>query len=86
MIEGKTSTGFEFTISDDIKNDYELIEQLSEFEDNPLMLTKVVNSILGKDQAKNLKEHVRDENGIVPTDIMVKEVVEIFNGGEIKNS
>ena len=88
MIKGKTSSGFEFEISEDVANDYELVENLGELEDNPLILGKVVNQILGKEQTARLKDHVRNEKGIVPTDRMTQEIIEIFkNGGEeTKNS
>ena len=87
MIKGKTKSGFEFKISKDVINDYELVENLGELEDNPLILGKIVNQILGKEQTNRLKDHVRNEKGIVPTDKMTKEIIEIFqNGGEeIKN-
>ena len=88
MIKGKTSSGFEFTISKDVTNDYELVENLGELEDNPLILGKIVNQILGKEQTINLKDHIRNENGIVPTDKMTQEIIEIFKnaGEETKNS
>ena len=88
MIKGKTSSGFEFEISEDVANDYELVENLGELEDNPLILGKIVNQILGKEQTARLKDHVRNEKGIVPTDKMTKEIIEIFQKGgeEIKNS
>ena len=88
MIEGKTTSGFEFEISEDIINDYELIENLGELEDNPLILGKIVKQILGKEQTIKLKDHIRNENGIVPTDRMTKEIIEIFQKGgeETKNS
>ena len=87
-MKGKTSSGFEFTISKDIKNDYELVENLGELEDNPLILGKIVKQILGKEQTSRLKDHIRNENGIVPTDKMTKEIIEIFQnaGEETKNS
>lgn len=87
-MKGKTTSGFEFEISEDVANDYELVENLGELEDNPLILGKVVNQILGKEQTARLKDHVRNEKGIVPTDRMTQEIIEIFkNGGEeIKNS
>ena len=87
-MKGKTTSGFEFEISEDIKNDYELVENLGELEDNPLILGKVVNQILGKEQTARLKDHVRNEKGIVPTDRMTQEIIEIFqnSGEETKNS
>ena len=87
MIEGKTDSGFEYKVSKDVANDYELVEILGDLEENPLLLTKVVNKVLGKEQAYDLKEHIRNEEGIVSTDVMMKEVMDIFNGEkEIKKS
>jgi hypothetical protein len=87
MKQGKTKTGFEFELSESIANDYEVVELLSELEDNPLVLTKLVVKILGKEQATRLKNHVRDENGTVPTDKMTREIIDIFQGSdETKNS
>ena len=88
MIKGKTKSGFEFEISKDVVNDYELVENLAELEENPLLLGKIVNQILGKEQTARLKDHVRNEKGIVPTDRMTQEIIEIFqnSGEEIKNS
>ena len=87
MKQGTTKTGFEFELLEFIGNDYEIIELLSELEDNPLGLTKLVVKILGKEQATKLKNHVRDENGTVPTDKMTQEIIDIFQGSdETKNS
>ncbi len=88
MIKGKTSSGFDFEISKDVINDYELIENLGELDDNPLILGRIVNQILGKEQTVNLKNHIRNENGIVPTNKMTQEIIEIFKnaGEETKNS
>lgn len=87
-MKGKTTSGFEFEISEDIKNDYELVENLGELEDNPLILGKIVRQILGKEQTAKLKDHIRNENGIVPTNKMTQEIIEIFKnaGEETKNS
>lgn len=88
MIKGKTSSGFNFEISKDVINDYELVENLGELEDNPLILGKIVRQILGKEQTSKLKDHIRNENGIVPTNKMTQEIIEIFKnaGEETKNS
>jgi hypothetical protein len=88
MIKGKTSSGFEFEISEDIINDYELIENLGELDDNPILLGKIVKQILGKEQTTKIKDHIRNENGMVPTDEMSQEIIEIFKnaGKETKNS
>ena len=88
MIKGKTESGFKFEISKDVINDYELVENLAQLDDNPLILTTIVKQILGKDQANKLKDHVRNEDGMVQTDKMTKEITNIFqnSGKETKNS
>jgi len=87
MLEGETSSGFEYKIPEENLNNYELLEALGEVEDNPLAISKTVRLLLGKEQSDELKDHLRTENGIVPTDKLVDEIMEIFNGQkETKNS
>lgn len=87
MIKGKTKSGFSYELDKDRLNNYELLEVIGELEENPLVLSSVVNLLLGKEQTKKLKDHLRTENGIVPTEKMSEEITEIFkNQGETKNS
>lgn len=87
MINGKTASGFEYTLDPDKLNDYELLEKIGEMEENPFTLTSIVNMVLGKEQAKKLKDHIRSENGTVPIEKMTAEITEIFNTQpEVKNS
>jgi len=87
MIKGKTKSGFEYKIPKENVNNYELLEILGEMEENPLLLRKTVNLLLGKDQAIELKNHLRTDNGTVPIDKMSEEIMEIFESqNETKNS
>ena len=87
MIKGKTKSGFSYELDKERLNNYELLEAIEELEENPLILSRVVNLLLGKEQTKKLKDHLRTENGIVPTEKMSEEITEIFqNQGETKNS
>ena len=87
MIEGKTKSGFEFKISKARLENYELIESLSEVDENPLLLPKTVNLLLGKEQTGKLKDHLRGKDGLVPTDKLTDEIMEIFQSqSETKNS
>ena len=87
MIKGKTKSGFSYELEKERLNNYELLEAIEELEENPLVLSRVVNLLLGKEQTKKLKDHLRTENGIVPTEKMSEEITEIFqNQGETKNS
>jgi hypothetical protein len=87
MIKGKTTSEFEYEISKARLENYELIEALSEVDENPLLLPKVVNLLLGKDQAIKLKDHLRDSDGLVSSEKLSNEIMEIFqNQSETKNS
>lgn len=87
MIKGKTESGFEYEISKKRLENYELIEALSEVDEKPLLLPKTVSLLLGKEQASELKEHLRDEEGLVSTEKLSNEIMEIFQSQkETKNS
>ena len=88
MYKGRTSTGFEVEVSDTAMDNMELIEVMAEVEDNPLLFTKVVNMLLGKEQKKALYDHLRREDGTVPVKAVSETVTEIFNllGEAGKNS
>lgn len=87
MINGKTTSGFEYSLDPDKLNDYELLEKIGEIEENPFVLTNVFNIVLGKEQVEKLKDHLRSEDGTVPIEKMTAEITEIFNTQpEIKNS
>ena len=87
MIKGKTKSGFSYELDKERLNNYELLEAIEELEENPLVLSRVVNLLLGKEQTKKLKDHLRTDNWIVPTEKMSEEITEIFqNQGETKNS
>lgn len=86
-IKGKTKTGFSYKINQARLNNYELLEVIGELDDNPLVLSKVVNLLLGKEQTKKLKDHLRTDDGIVPADKLSEEITEIFqNQSQTKNS
>lgn len=78
MLQGKTKTGFEFTLDEERLDNYELLEALGELEENVYQLPKVIKLVLGDEQAKGLKEHLKNEKGIVPSKEMEAELKEIF--------
>lgn len=87
MIKGKTKSGFNYQITEARLENYELIEALTEVEVNPLALPKTVDLLLGKEQSDKLKDHLRDEEGLVSTEKLSNEIMEIFhNEKETKNS
>lgn len=87
MIKGKTKSGFEFELDEDRLENYELLEAISEIEDNPLVISKVIRLLLGNEGTEDLKDHVRRADGIVPVKALTNEITEIFQSqNETKNS
>lgn len=88
MIKGKTASGFEWEIEDNVANDWETVELLSEADEGKTSsLIKAIKRVFGEDGYAALKEHVRDKNGVVATDKMVTEIREFMESTkEGKNS
>jgi len=87
MITGKTDSGFAYKIKEENLDNYELLEALGEVEDNPLVISKVVKLLLGKEQTEKMKDHVRSKYGIVSAEKMSEELKNIFESVEkAKNS
>lgn len=79
MITGKTSTGFEFVLEEDVLDDYELLENLKKADDGDgSCLIEVVDQLLGEKQKNRLKDHVRTEKGRVSAKRLLEEISEIF--------
>lgn len=87
MYKGNTSTGFGYEIPEETLDNMELVDAIAELDENPLMVSQVTALLLGKEQRKKLYDHVRAEDGRVPSEALSKEVAEIFEsiGAESKN-
>lgn len=86
MLKGKTESGFEYVVSDENLNNFELLEALSEVETNPLVVARLLTLLLGTEQKQALMDHLRTDSGVVPTDAVTTELAEILKGGQAKNS
>nr|DAF97313.1 MAG TPA: hypothetical protein [Siphoviridae sp. ctPJ52] len=84
MLKGTTKSGFKFEIEDKRLNNYELLEAISEVEESPLALPRVIKLLLGDSKAKALKNHVRDDEGFVSADKLSAEIMEIFESQTLK--
>lgn len=86
-MKGKTSTGFKYEIDEQALDDMELLEVFAEVDENPLLLPKLLNMLLGKEQKEALYDHLRTDKGTVPTAAIGEEVGEILtNHKKTKNS
>lgn len=91
MIKETLKNGFEVEIPDENLDDYELLEDLVELDEDDENYGKIVSvykRLLGKEQYKALKEHIRNESGRVACTEMMDTLREIFEiqNGEVKNS
>ena len=77
MIRGKLESGFEFTLNDNIFDDFELVELFAKVAKNPIWIGDLAERMLGIEQKKALVEHLRDENGKVRTSSMMQALKEI---------
>lgn len=84
MLKGTTKSGFNFDIEDKRLNNYELLEAISEVEESPLALPRVIKLLLGDNKAKALKNHVRDDEGFVSSEKLSAEIMEIFESQTLK--
>ncbi|EPF4429094.1 hypothetical protein ACSSP6_005000 [Escherichia coli] len=86
IITGKTKSGFNYTIQKEQVENYEFIEVIGEVEENPSKLPKALKMLFGKEQMEKLKDHLRTEEGFVPTQKMIEEFTEVMNNPKLKNS
>ncbi len=80
MIEGKTSTGFEFSIDEKLLDNMELVDAIAEVDENPLAISNIITLLLDG-QKKALYDHVRTEDGRVPVVAMTNEIMDILEAG-----
>lgn len=83
---GTTKSGFKFSIAESALDDMELVELLAEADDNFLLFPKILEKLLGKDQKKKFYDHIKEVHGRVPIEEATKELQEIFDLCNAKNS
>ena len=77
--KGETKSGFKFEISERRLNNYELLELIGEVDEGQgQVFPKVVKLLFGDEQSKAFKDHLREEDGIVPNDKMADEIKSVF--------
>lgn len=82
MITGKTSSGFEYTIEEDARDDMELLEALIDLDSGKTgALKTVIEQLLGPEQKTALYEfHRNKKTGRVPASKIMSEFSEILTG------
>lgn len=91
MLTGTTKSGFEYAIEDNRLDNMELLDAFTELSDDEaesaLAVSKVCLLMLGKQQRKRLYDHLRREDGTVPTKEVGETIMEIMQASQAgKNS
>lgn len=86
MVKGVTSNGFEFEVDERLLDDMELIDDIAEVETDGTKVSKIVLTVLGKEQRKRLYDHIR-KDGHVSAQEVIQTVFDIIGqlGPEGKN-
>ena len=79
MLNGKTKSGFEFSVDPSVLDNMELLDAVAEIDTNPLAVSKVISMVLGAQQRKALYDHLRAEDGRVPVKAASDAITDIFN-------
>ena len=79
MVQGRTSSGFAFSVDPEAIRDMRFIEAAADSEENSLLLPKVITMALGKEQKERLYLHVQNEAGRVPAEDVSREFGEIMD-------
>lgn len=82
MLKGRTVTGFEFEIDENLVDDMRFIDALAEMDSGSLIaVSKVASLMFDAEQKQRLYNHLAElsEDGRVHTEPFIKEIIEIFN-------
>lgn len=86
MVHVKTTSGFEMDVDESMFNDMELFECVAEVEKGHMLsLPEVVKRVTG-DKKKEFYDSLRNEEGRVPVDDVMNEILDIIRQAGGKNS
>lgn len=86
MLKGITKSGFRYEIDEGFLDDYELLELIAKSEENPTLMVKIVEKILGEKQKDNLINYLKKKSGKATVTEMNLTLTEIFeNHKKTKN-
>lgn len=87
MLIAKLKDGYKVEITEEARDNMELVDALVEMETNPLAVSKVVKLLMSDDERKRLYDHLRTEKGNVPVAAVAEAITDIFLSAEqpVKN-
>lgn len=82
-MRGKTSTGFEYELSDSIKDDWNLLKLLRKIDKGEAQcIIDVSFRLLGDEQEERLEKFLEEKEGDVKASSMIREISEILNSNK----
>ena len=88
MIKGVTPSGFSYEIDEVVVDDVEFLDMLVDLEEGESdmdTLPQLCRKLLGRDQAKQLYRHCRNEEKRAPLEAVAREIRDIMNGAGAEN-
>lgn len=92
MVSGTTKSGFNYTVSEAIRDDWRFVKALADADSDDASrqlsgAVRMVVLLLGEHGEAELSTHLAQPDGSVPTHLIMDEVREILNsiGNELKN-
>lgn len=87
MIKGVTPSGFEYELEEEMLDDWDFLESLRELTTNESAIVDVAKYLLGDEQFKALKTHLRGSNKRLKASVVVQEILYILQNAKAgKNS
>lgn len=80
-----TKSGFKTSLDPKVLDNMELVDALSQANDDGISIVKVANMLLGADDKRRLYDHLRTDDGRVPMEPFMAEIEEILNSIGAKN-
>ena len=89
VVKGKTKTGFEFELDNELIDDYEVLEMYEDITETGLGVRKLLIKLIGEDGYNRLKEHCRKKDGTISAKRIGHEMNDIMSTNvgdtEVKN-
>lgn len=83
----KLPDGYEVTIIQDNLEEWDMLDAVSQLTDGQIQyLPKIARLLLGEKGAKDLADHLRDENGRLTSAAMSDTLMAIFNMARAENA
>lgn len=80
-----TKSGFKTSLDPKVLDNMELVDALSQANEDGISIVKVANMLLGENEKHRLYDHLRTNDGRVPMKPFMAEIEEILNSIGAKN-